>query len=70
MAKNNKNQKQLGALLGRHQTVVGQWLLGRPISLPDAVAIKRVTKIPVEEWTVDAPAESSTDLTSDQQRSA
>lgn len=63
MTKNGKNQKQLGEMIGVHQTMVGAWLLGRPISLPHAVALRRVTKIPEKDWTIDAePAESGTDV--------
>lgn len=39
------------------QTNVSAWILGRTIPLDMAVAIERVTKIPVEDWTV--PAEES-----------
>ena len=56
MAKNGMNQKQVGAQIGVHQTMVGQWLLGRPISLKHAVALQKVTKIRAEDWTVDADA--------------
>lgn len=78
MAKNGLNQKKLAEALSAsgmkvHQTYVSGLLLGRPCSLPVAVQIKRVTKIPVEDWTVEeqAPAaEFGTDVTASAARSA
>ncbi len=52
-----KTQEWLAEQIETHQTNVSAWILGRPISIEAAVAIRRVTRIPVEDWV--APAEES-----------
>lgn len=47
-------QSDLGDRLGTHQTNVSAWILGRPIPLEMAVAVARLTGIPVEDWIVPA----------------
>lgn len=46
----NKTQEWLAEQIGTHQTNVSAWILGRPVSIEMAVAIRRVTRIPVEDW--------------------
>lgn len=52
-----KNQDWLAAEIGTHQTNVSAWILGRPIPLDMALAIRKATRIPVEDWVT--PAEES-----------
>ena len=54
LKKNGLTQRDLGVKLGTHQTNVSAWILGRPIPVEMAVAIEKLTKIPVEDWTVPA----------------
>lgn len=49
-----RTQEWLAEQLGTHQTTVSGWLLGREISLKFAVAIHKLTKIPVSTWTLPA----------------
>lgn len=70
MTKHEKTQKQVGAMIGVHQTMVGAWLLGRPISLQHAVALRGITKIPEKDWTLAAEPDSGTDVTAPSARSA
>lgn len=52
----NKTQAEVGALVGVTQTKVSDWLLGRRISLANAIAVRDALGIPVEAWT-QTPAE-------------
>jgi len=70
---NGKTQEWVAERIGTHQTNVSAWILGRPVPLEAAIAIRRITKIPVEDWIVPAQTrkarsvpESSTDMTSEQ----
>ncbi len=54
-------QEDLAERLGTHQTNVSAWMLGRPIPLDKALAIRAITKIAVEEW-VAPDDESGPDL--------
>ncbi len=50
MRVHEKTQAQVGALLGVSQAKVSDWLLGRRISLANAVAVRDATGVPVEAW--------------------
>lgn len=50
MEVHEKTQAQAGALIGVHQTKVSDWLLGRRISLSDAVRVHKALGIAVELW--------------------
>lgn len=54
-------QEDLAEKIGTHQTNVSAWILGRPIPLDKAIAIRRLTKIAVEDW-VAPDVESGPDL--------
>lgn len=54
-----KTQEWLAAKLGTHQTNVSAWILGRVVPLEMALGIRRITKIPVEDWVVPVPAKRS-----------
>jgi transcriptional regulator with XRE-family HTH domain len=43
-------QEDLAERIGTHQTNVSAWILGRPIPLDKALAIRRLTKIAIEDW--------------------
>lgn len=49
-----RSQEWLGEQIGTHQTNISAWIRGRPIPVEEAVAIKKLTGIEVEEWTVEA----------------
>lgn len=51
-----KTQEWLAARLGTHQTTVSAWILGRAVPLDMALGIRRITKIPVEDWVVPVRA--------------
>ena len=57
--KHRKTQAETAQLLGVHQTTIGEWESGQTMSVPTAVAIRKLTKIPIDAW---APEESSTDV--------
>ena len=61
---NRRNQDWLAEQIDTHQTNVSAWILGRPIPLDAAVAIRKITDIPVEDWLVPA-SESSQMLSAD-----
>lgn len=50
-------QAWLASEIGTHQTNVSAWMIGRPIPIEKAIAIRRVTRIPVEDWV--EPADES-----------
>ncbi len=52
-----RTQQWLAGEVGTHQTNVSAWILGRPIPLEMAVAIRKITDIPVEDWLVAAEPE-------------
>jgi transcriptional regulator with XRE-family HTH domain len=54
-------QEDLAERIGTHQTNVSAWMLGRPIPLDKAIAIRRITKLAVEDWVKPAD-ESGPDL--------
>ncbi|MBA2685296.1 MAG: helix-turn-helix transcriptional regulator [Gemmatimonadaceae bacterium] len=54
MATNGKTQTDVGAMLNVRQTQVSDWLLGRRMSLANAIAVRDAIGIPVEAW-VQAP---------------
>lgn len=51
MKANGKTQAEVGALVKVSQTKVSDWLLGRRISLANAIAVRDAIGIPVEAWT-------------------
>ena len=53
-----RTQEWLAEQIGTHQTNVSAWILGRPISIEMAVAIRKVTRIPVEDWVEPAANEA------------
>lgn len=50
MKANDKTQAQVGALVGVSQAKVSDWLLGRRISLANAIAVRDATGVPAEAW--------------------
>lgn len=50
LADHDKTQEWLADQIDSSQKNVSAWSLGRPIPLDAAVAIRKVTDIPVEEW--------------------
>lgn len=50
MEAHGKTQAQVGVLVGVHQTKVSDWLLGRRISLSDAIGVSKALGIAVELW--------------------
>lgn len=61
-----KTQEWLADQIKTHQTNVSAWILGRPISIEAAVAIRGVTEIPVEHWIVPASESSRSVAAADQ----
>lgn len=47
-----RTQDWLAEQIGTHQTNISAWIRGRPIPLAEAVAIRKITDIPVEDWLV------------------
>ena len=59
LKEHDKTQEWIASRLGTHQTNVSAWMLGRPVPLDMALAIRRITKIPVEDWVVpSAPSKT------------
>ncbi len=54
MTANGKTQAEVGAMLKVRQTQVSDWLLGRRMSLANAIAVRDAIGVPVEAW-VQAP---------------
>lgn len=50
----DQTQADLAEQVGTHQTNISAWILGRPIPIDKAIAIRDVTGIEVEDWVVDA----------------
>jgi transcriptional regulator with XRE-family HTH domain len=50
-------QKDLAERLGVHQTTVSSWRLGRVGDLEVALAIEKVTSVPVAAWAEEASDE-------------
>lgn len=65
---NERTQAWLGRQVNESQQNLSAWIRGRPIPLAVAVAIRRLTDIPVEDWLV--AAESSRDVNEPEARSA
>ena len=55
---NRRTQEWLAEQIDTHQTNVSAWILGRPLPVEAAIAIRKVTDIPVEDWIVPAEPES------------
>lgn len=56
---NDRDQTWIAEQIGTSQQNVSAWMRGRPIPLAMAVGIRRVTKIAVEDWLVEAGARST-----------
>lgn len=54
MSAHGMKQKDLAERLGVHQTTVSSWRLGRVGDLEVAVAIQKVTGVPVTAWAEEA----------------
>ncbi len=65
----NKTQEWLAEQIGTHQTNVSAWILGRPVSIEMALAIRKVTRIPVEDW-IQPASPSESELDDDEAKSA
>lgn len=50
MTEHGRTQKWVAEQIGAHQTSVSDWLRGSVISLDAALAIRKLTGIPVEAW--------------------
>lgn len=50
MAAHKHTQTTFARLVGVSQSKVSDWLLGRHISLANALSVRRVTNIDVESW--------------------
>ena len=59
-ANGNKTQAEVGALVGVHQTKVSDWLLGRRISLANAITVRDALGVPVDAWTLAPIGEHAT----------
>lgn len=58
-----RTQQWLAEQIGNSQTNISAWILGpRPPPLEVAVAIRRVTGIEVDDWTVPAESESGANI--------
>lgn len=68
LKKHERTQAWLGRQINESQQNLSAWIRGRPIPLATAVAIRRLTDIPVEDWLV--AAESSRDVTEPEAKSA
>jgi len=56
-------QATFAAEIGESQQNVSRWILGHPVPLHVAVAIRKVTDIPVEDWLVAADSSPNLDAT-------
>lgn len=65
---NDRTQAWLAKQIGDKQQNLSAWIRGRPVPLAIAVAIRKVTDIPVEDWLV--AAESGPDVTAEAAKSA
>lgn len=54
LADKGHTQKWLADKIGTHQTNVSAWMLGRPVPLDMALAIRKVTGIEIEAWVAPA----------------
>ena len=53
-----RNQEWLASQVGTSQQTLSAWIRGRPIPLAQAVSIRGITGIAIEEWLVAAEPET------------
>lgn len=50
LTEHKHTQTTFARLVGASQSKVSDWLLGRYISLANAIAVREITGVPVEAW--------------------
>lgn len=56
-----RTQEWVGEQIGTFQTTVSGWLRGKTVPLEKALAIRGLTGIPVEDWTIPEDASGPID---------